>query len=128
MPKGCRPPTSPVTAPDDLPSRVKALRRGVGLTAIQLDRLAGLGSGTVGRLERGHQKIYAAHLYRIAQAVGVNISWFYQGAETDNDLASGSERDSETQRLLSAYLRISDPGLQRDVFELVESLAKPSDD
>lgn len=109
-----------------IPSRIKALRMAVGLTAAQLDQLTGLSAGTVGRLERGDQRVYASHLYRIGQATGVDVAWFYRKGNEASDI--GTSHDLEMHRLLEAYLRITDPGLKRDVFELVESLSKNTED
>ena len=137
--KHTQPDTAPDTAPDGatdpvadpIAGRIRALRRGANLTAAKLDRLTGLGAGTIGRLERGDQKLYANHLYRIARAIGVDIGWFYreggrkEGAPpTASDAPGATALDLEKQRLLDAYMRIQDPGLKRDVFELVETLAK----
>jgi transcriptional regulator with XRE-family HTH domain len=110
-----------------IPTRIKMLREAVGLTAVQLDRLTSLCAGTIGRLERGDQKVYASHLFRIAQATGVDIGWFYGEPTADTAMPSGTHA-LEQRRLLDAYLRIGDPGLKRDVFELIEALANdPSD-
>ncbi|HEY9163837.1 MAG TPA: helix-turn-helix transcriptional regulator [Magnetovibrio sp.] len=107
--------------------RIKTLREAIGLTAVQLDRLTGQSSGTTGRLERGHQKIYASHLFRIAQATGVEVAWFYCEPDVATSCTCGAH-DFEQQRLLDAYLSIQDTGLKRDVFELVESLANEYQD
>lgn len=105
-----------------IPARIKVLRAAVGVSAAQLDRQAGWAAGTTGRLERGDQRVYGSHLYRIAQATGVDVGWFYR--ESPNALVGGSDPEHETQRLVDAYMRINDPGLKRDVFELIETLAK----
>ena len=105
-----------------IPARIKVLREAVGVSAAQLDRQTGLAAGTTGRLERGDQRVYGSHLYRIAQATGVDVGWFYR--ESHDALVEGSSPVHETQCLVDAYMRISDPGLKRDVFELIETLAK----
>lgn len=105
-----------------IPARLKALRTKLGLSAATLDRQAHFAPGTTGRLERRDQRIYATHLYRIATIMGVDISYFY--TTTDEAIPQGtSPQDTEKQRLLEAYMRITDPTLKRDVFELVETLA-----
>ena len=112
---------------DPISGRIRVLREGVSLTAIALDRLTGLCPGTVARLERGHQKIYASHLYRIAQVTGVDVGWFYRNNATPSTppTASGASLQAQQQqRLLDAYMRIKDPAMKRDVFELIETLAK----
>jgi len=85
-------------------------------------------------LERGDLRIYASHLYPISTATGIAINYFYNqpdglpatrrenGTENRND----DDQELEKQRLLLAYLKIKDPTLKRDVFELVETLAAES--
>ncbi len=50
--------------------RIRVLRRVLGLSASELDRQVGFGAGTIGRLERGNQRIYASHLYRVGETAG----------------------------------------------------------
>lgn len=109
-----------------IPKRIKALRASVGLTAADLDRLSEMGAGTTGRLERGAQRIYASHLYRIAQATGVDVTWFYD--DRGIPAANASQTELETRRLLDAYMRITDKSLKHDVYELLESLAANIED
>jgi transcriptional regulator with XRE-family HTH domain len=115
------PPTADVIA-----ARIRSLRKGLNLTGAELERLTGLCAGAIGRLERGSQKIYASHLFRIAQATGVDVGWFYR--DDDDPPRDATRQDVEIHRLLEAYMRISDPGLKHDVFELIESLAKNGKD
>lgn len=109
-----------------IPKRIKLLRTRASLTGAQLDRATRLCAGTIGRLERGDQKVYANHLYLIAQAIGVDVGWFYRKDGEAPDI--GNEHELEMQCLLEAYLRITDPVLKRDVFELVETLAETTKD
>ena len=114
----------------DIPIRLKALRMSLGLSAAMMDRQSGFTSGTVGRLERGDLRVYANHLYRISSATGIAISYFYEQLDGltanvgENEIEGGQEL--EKQRLLLAYMKIKDPTLKRDVFELVETLAAES--
>lgn len=102
------------------------LRAALNVTAADMDRLTDLCAGTTGRLERGDQRVYASHLYRIAQVTGVDVGWFYRA---DGELPTiSSKHELEKQDLLEAYMRITDPVLKRDVFDLVETLSKnPTD-
>lgn len=110
-----------------LPDRLKILRQSLGISAAKLDQFADFSPGTAGRLERGDQRIYATHLYKIAAATGISISYFFASAEARTDPASAqsaSADELDKQRLLNAYLQIRDPRLKREVFELVETLAQ----
>ena len=110
---------------------VRAARRAPDKTALvcderrwtyaELDRQTELSPGTIGRIERQEQRVYASHLYRISQQTGVSIHYFY-GADTDN-AAPSTSAEQETQRLLDAYMHIKDPVTKRDVYELIKSIA-----
>ena len=123
-------PTNKSTLDHDIPIRLKALRISLGLSAAMLDRQSGFTIGTIGRLERGDLRVYANHLYRVSSATGIAISYFYE--QLDGLTANGDEnrieggQELEKQRLLLAYMKIKDPALKRDVFELVEALATES--
>lgn len=106
----------------DIPQRIRRLRDALGLSATMLDSAAGFRQGTSGRLERGEQRVYGSHLYRISAATGVAIGWFY--TESGEDASPTTHMEHEQRRLLEVYLRIRSPALRRDVFELVQSLAE----
>ena len=119
------------TAPQDdpaaaIPGRIKALRTALNLTATEMDRKMHLCTGTTGRLERGTQRVYASHLYRIAEVTGVDVGWFYR---TEDEVPhAGSALELEKQKLVEAYMRITDPVLKHDVCSLIESLSTASND
>jgi len=121
-------PTNKSTLDHDIPIRLKALRISLGLSAAMLDRQSGFTIGTIGRLERGDLRVYANHLYRISSATGIAISYFYDHLDgfTANGNGNDDNQQLEKQRLLLAYMKIKDPALKRDVFELVEALATES--
>ncbi|MCK4939837.1 MAG: hypothetical protein KAR80_06030, partial [Rhodospirillaceae bacterium] len=74
--------------------RLRVLRRVLDISACELDRQIGLGPGTIGRLERGNQRIYASHLYRVGEITGIGIDYFYMGL---GDIMS--ETGSETENI-----------------------------
>ena len=98
----------------------------LGLSAAMMDRQSGFSTGTTGRLERGDLRVYANHLYRICEATGIAIGYFYDQLDGPNANATSDDQELEKQRLLLAYMKIKDPTLKRDVFELVETLASES--
>lgn len=104
---------------DLLPGRIRTLRERLGLTARQLETLADLPKGTVGRMERGTRRIYANDLFRIALVTGQNFAQFY----APNQDPSEGTGQPEQNRLLEAYGRIADKRIRREVYELIESLA-----
>ena len=83
--------------------RIRVLRRVLGISASELDRQVGFGIGTIGRLERGNQRIYASHLYRVGKITGVGVDYFYMGLKgpqseggPKNSQENGSESEQET--------------------------------
>jgi len=109
-----------------IPIRLRALRQSLNLSAAMVDRHAGFAIGTTGRLERGDLRIYATHLYRIAEAVGMSIGYFYDQLDGLDADKNSPDHELEKQSLLLAYMKIKDPALMRDIFELIEALAAQS--
>ena len=77
--------------------RIRVLRRVLGINASELDRQAKFSPGTTGRLERGNQRIYASHLYRIGETAKVGIDYFYMGLD-------GNEKETQTIKTDIDYL------------------------
>ncbi len=75
--------------------RIRVLRRVLGISASELDRQTGFGAGTIGRLERENQRIYASHLYRIGETTGVGVDYFYMGLDGSQS-ENGRETEEET--------------------------------
>jgi len=100
---------------------IKGLRIALKISAVELDRLADFSTGTTERLECKDQSVYASHIYRMCQATGVGIDYFY-GSGTENTALSSPEAQ-EKQRLLNAYMHIQDTATKRNVFELIETIA-----
>jgi transcriptional regulator with XRE-family HTH domain len=103
--------------------RVRRLERQMSQTqlAVQL----GVTFQQVQKYEKGVNRVGAARLQRIAEALDVPISFFFSVADR------GSQQESimpflETAhavRLMRAFARIADPAVQRSVLDLVERIA-----
>ena len=104
-----------------IPRRIEHLRHVMDFTATDLDMLAEFGVGTIGRLERQDQRVYAHHLIRICQVTGVSLNYFYDATETSSP--SSSAQDQELFRLLEVYNNLNNPTTKRNVFELIETIA-----
>ena len=107
-----------------LPTRLHDLRVASGLSATDLDLRAGFYSGTTRRLERGKQRIFASHLYRVACATGVPIGYFFKLDKAASPAPPSSLTQHEAERFLDTYLRIQDPVLKKSLCDLVETLAE----
>ncbi|MBC6904314.1 XRE family transcriptional regulator [Saccharophagus sp. K07] len=58
--------------------RLKKLRQREGISAQALAEAIESTQQQISRYENGHNKLSATQLYRIACALGVPVSWFYQ--------------------------------------------------
>lgn len=104
-------------------TRLKALRRVLGISAATLDRKAGFNIGTTGRLERGDQRIYATHLHHICRFTGLAMEYFFTPSGLNEKPTLTSERELERQEFLLNYLRIKDPIVREEITALIHTLA-----
>lgn len=59
--------------------RLKKLRQQEGVSAQMLAETIDSTQQQISRYENAHNKLSATQLYRVASALGVPVSWFYQG-------------------------------------------------
>ncbi|MCW8916684.1 MAG: helix-turn-helix domain-containing protein [Magnetovibrio sp.] len=118
----------PNTKPDldiQLATRLKALRITLGISAATMDRDAGFNVGTIGRLERGDQRIYAIHLYRVCQLTGLALEYFYSSSGHYENTKFTTADELERHELMLNFMRIKKPTLRHDLLELIQSLSPP---
>jgi transcriptional regulator with XRE-family HTH domain len=60
---------------------VKARREQVGMSQSELASKLGISFQQLQKYERGQNRISAGRLFELADVLGVEISWFYQGAQ-----------------------------------------------
>lgn len=100
--------------------RLKLMRQILGFSATELDRRCGYGPGTIGRLERGNQRIYANHLFRLSEITGISIDFFFTGIEdpagsVKPDMASEMEgfdgllQSHNVQEIVERLMRVLAP-------------------
>lgn len=104
-------------------TRLTALRRTLGISAISLDRKAGFNIGTTGRLERGDQRIYATHLFHICALTGLAMEYFFTQSGLNEKPSFTPEHELEQQEFLLNYMRIKDPVVRAEVSALIHALA-----
>lgn len=64
--------------------RLKKLRLQRGVSAQALAEAIDSTQQQISRYENAHNKLSATQLYRISEALGISISWFFQGARESN--------------------------------------------
>jgi transcriptional regulator with XRE-family HTH domain len=117
------------TTSDDVEvgQRIRARRMAKGMSQTELGDLLGVTFQQVQKYEKGVNRVGAGRLVRVADALGVPVSFFF-GA-TDADAGSRDTRailgfldTPYALRLLRAFSRIPQGEVQRALVDLVESL------
>ena len=104
--------------------RIRLRRRERGISQIELAGHLGLSFQQVQKYEKGINRVGAALLQQIAEVLGVDIPFFYDGDGKEPDVDSLLVANSVFRlRLLRAYTAIKDKAVQRRLVILVEMIA-----
>jgi len=108
--------------------RIRLRRTLLGMSQEKLGKAIGLTFQQVQKYEHGANRVGASRLFRIAQVLGVPISFFFDEipAEAPGTL-SDAGKSPETLELARRYRRIAEPKVRRRVLDLVMSLARHGD-
>jgi transcriptional regulator with XRE-family HTH domain len=104
--------------------RVRQRRQGLGLSQEQLGAAIGLTFQQVQKYECGANRIGASRLFDIAGALGVPISFFFEGLLDGADLESGRFNSREMRDLVGAYQRINDRTVRKRLLEMAKTLSR----
>ena len=94
--------------------RVRHRRWMVGMTQQQLGDIVGIKFQQIQKYETGMNRISASRLWDIAQALGVSISFFFEGFDED-------ERAAETAVAATTDIQRGDLLADKEALELVRS-------
>lgn len=122
-------------------SRVRARRVGLRLSQTNLGQAIGVTFQQIQKYENGSNRIGASNLFKIANALGVDVAFFFEGM-TDDVAKAGlvprgkalaeprqAEFDSdpmssrEAIELMHNYFRVGDGSVRKRLFQLVKTLA-----
>lgn len=78
--------------------RVRHRRWMVGMTQQQLGDIVGIKFQQIQKYETGMNRISASRLWDIAQALGVSISFFFEGIDEEEVPAKGIATEADGQR------------------------------
>jgi transcriptional regulator with XRE-family HTH domain len=121
-------------------TRVRMRRMLAGVSQEKLGDALGLTFQQVQKYEKGTNRISASRLQQIAKMLEVPVSFFFDGAPTDEVTEGGFSDMSSTAyvadflatnegvQLTKAFVRIKSPRVRRRLVDLVESLADSSGD
>jgi transcriptional regulator with XRE-family HTH domain len=104
-------------------ARMRERRIMLGLTQHQLAELIGVTYQQAHKYEKGINRVAAGRLYYVAQALGVEVSYFFEGLPT-----TGGLMPSPQQRMLLElarnYLNIPHPRHREAIVALARALAE----
>src|ERR671910_1171540 len=108
-------------------ARMRERRIMLGLTQQQMAELIGVTYQQAHKYEKGINRVSAGRLYGIAQALGVEVSYFFEGLQT-----AGRFVPSPQQRMLldlaRNYLNIPVPEHQKAIGALARTLAEAANE
>lgn len=119
--------------------RIQSLRQMRHISQEQLGKALGLTFQQIQKYERGINRISASRLFMVAHFLGVPVSFFFEGLPSGGQLWNWlgghlAEDDAppyiaepamtkETQDVLAAFARITDPDMRRNMIRLVADVA-----
>lgn len=125
-------------------SRVRARRVGLRLSQTNLGQAIGVTFQQIQKYENGSNRIGASNLFKISNALGVDVAFFFEGmsddvakagliprgqslAEVPSPEFEGDPMSSrEAIELMHNYFRISEPQVRKRLFQFVKTLADSS--
>ena len=119
--------------------RVRWRRRELKLTQEKLGDMLDLTFQQVQKYEKGVNRISAGRLFEIAQALGITITYFYEGVDELLESSPGMTVheedhpptlpviDGEAMELIKAFQKIGDKSLRRSLLETIRAAAATSE-
>ena len=103
--------------------RMRERRIMLGLTQQQLADLIGVTYQQAHKYEKGVNRIAGGRLYTIAQALGVEVGFFYEGIGAPTDAGKPSPQQRLLLELTRNFTAITDRRQQEAICNLARSLA-----
>jgi transcriptional regulator with XRE-family HTH domain len=108
--------------------RLRRRRLECSLTLDAMDTLIGGIKGKTKAFEEGKRFVGPSDLFALAEALEVNVSFFFLDAEKNirkiSPLALAPDVVKAAERLIQAYYKIQDHTLRRNVVDLLKDLAE----
>ena len=118
--------------------RLRLKRTFLGLSQEAVGKQIGVTFQQIQKYERGINRMGASRLYDFAKALGIQVSYFFEGfgdyvmedgtalAAAEPNATSFEHEDvnnRETLEVMRAYYRIKNPALRKRVVELIKAMA-----
>ena len=106
-------------------ARMRERRIMLGLTQQQMAELIGVTYQQAHKYEKGINRIAGGRLYTIAQALGVEVGYFYEGPEALPGRFAPTAQQRLILELSRNFVAISDRRWQEAICDLARALASP---
>ena len=106
-------------------ARMRERRIMLGLTQQQMAELIGVTYQQAHKYEKGVNRIAGGRLYTIAQALGVEVGYFYEGLEGQPGQFEPTAQQRLILELSRNFVAISDRRRQEAICDLARALADP---
>jgi DNA-binding XRE family transcriptional regulator len=103
--------------------RIRARRTMLGFTQQQLADLIGVTYQQAHKYERGINRVSAGRLFELAKALGVDVSFFYEGLAPGEVLEAMPERQRLCLDMARNFARIREERHQEALSQLCRALA-----
>ncbi|MGB7946627.1 MAG: helix-turn-helix transcriptional regulator [Candidatus Binatia bacterium] len=120
-------------------SRIRGKRTGLRISQGNLGRAIGVTFQQIQKYESGANRVGSSNLYKIAKALGVDVSFFFEGVEAQLEVAESAAamgmsdqpvvrlemepmNSRHASELAHNYFRIADPQVRKRLFYLVRAL------
>ena len=115
---------------------------GLRISQAEIGKVLGVTFQQIQKYENGANRIGSSNLYKLSQALEVDVSFFFDGLSTAkpsktgpglSEQAASFEHDPmlapESIKLVHNYFRITNPKIRQRMFQLVKTIAdNPEDD
>jgi transcriptional regulator with XRE-family HTH domain len=116
---------SAAPADETLGKKIRLRRVEQGMSQQELGEVLGVSFQQVQKYEKGVNRVGAARLQTIATALGVPVTYFYDGDKGTREVESLLFLDSNfSLRLLKAYNSVKNQAVQRQFVALMETVAQ----
>lgn len=101
-------------------TKIRLTRAARGVSQQQLSDMLSISFQQLQKYERGINRISASRLWEISQALGVNIAYFFEGAEGDK-AEEMEEISTRTIELASQINQISNEAVKNQIVGLIRA-------
>ena len=104
-------------------ARLRDRRIMLGLTQQQMAEMIGVTYQQAHKYEKGINRVAGGRLYAMAQALGVEVGYFYEGMDVQREAAKPSPKQRLLLVLTRNFVAISDRRRQEAICNLARALA-----